>query len=256
MERDEEEGVWLVVVGRKDINVLYHLQHLLLLPRRCCWRECKALNFKFPTWTRGAQVILQPMVLGQFAGRAERRIDLHGRVEFRVVNFVALLFLVVRHDRFEAMAPEDLLCQVAATGLRRLPRRLHRALQNDDNLKALLLDEIAGRHVVQRRVRVDLVAHHHGPDEEEIAGTAIRADGQLRRELAHDLALLRCLGLDQLRSDVRTDDVALAHVTHSKHQRELAIALANDGVSRKEQRLRAILWPRHFCKHYANLLTM
>lgn len=51
---------------------------------------------------------------------------------------------------------------------------------------------------------------------------------------------------DHLCTHGRADDVrALAHVAHSEHETQLAVALADHSVAREQQCLRALLGPRH-----------
>uniref|UniRef100_A0A2M3ZSE5 Putative secreted peptide n=1 Tax=Anopheles braziliensis TaxID=58242 RepID=A0A2M3ZSE5_9DIPT len=65
-----------------------------------------------------AIVILVLVELGQLPGRAEWRIDGVCLVELTVVDLVHLVLLVVEHDRFEPITPQDLRVDVARAGLR------------------------------------------------------------------------------------------------------------------------------------------
>lgn len=171
----------------------------------------------FPTWS--FQIILQPVVISQLAGWAQWSVDLNGGIEFRVVDLVALLFTVVGDDRLEAMSPQDLAGQVAAARLRRLPGRFNGSLENHDDFEALLLDEVARWHVVERRVLVDFMAHDHRPNEKQITRAAVSSDLKFALILADYLTLFRHFRFNQLRSHIRANDVTLSHIADSKHER-------------------------------------
>ena len=72
------------------------------------------------------------------------------------------------------MSPEDLAWDVAATRLGGHRRRLGRALQNDDDLEALLVQQVLGGHVVEGRALVDRVHHVQRPDEEDAVLAVVR----------------------------------------------------------------------------------
>ena len=66
------------------------------------------------------------------------------------------------------------------------------------------------------------------------------------------------LSFDHLRPHVSLDNVALPHVTDSKHEARLPVPLTDDRVPREQQRLRSLLgpgklgenYPHHECLQY------
>lgn len=46
--------------------------------------------------------------------------------------------------------------------------------------------------------------------------------------------------------------MALAHIANAKHEAELAVSLADNGIARKEESLRALFGPRQLSEHDAD----
>lgn len=179
-----------------------------------------------------AKLLLHLVKLGELSARAERRVDLRGAVEQRVIHFVALPLFRVRDHRLEPVPPEYLLGQVARPGLSRLASGLDCALEDGHDLEPLG-EHVLGGHIVQRGVGVDLVDDRRGPDEEQVTVLAIRAHGQLLLVLGQQLALLGRPGTDHLRSHGGPYDMALPHVPDAEHEAQLAVPLADDRVPRE-----------------------
>jgi hypothetical protein len=96
------------------------------------------------------------------------------------------------------------------------------------------------------------VHDHHRPNEKQVGRTTVRPNLQLRLVLRHDLALPRCLGLDELRPNVGANDVRLPHVAHPEHEAQVAVALANHRVLGEQQGLGSMLWTGHLGEHDAD----
>ena len=72
------------------------------------------------------------------------------------------------------MSPQYLAGDEAAARLGRHRRRLGGPLQDDDDLEPLPVQEVLGRHVVERRALVDRVHHVQRPDEEDAVLAVVR----------------------------------------------------------------------------------
>jgi len=91
------------------------------------------------------------------------------------------------------------------------------------------------------------------PDEKQITVLPIDAHEQIMLMMRQDLALLRRPAANQLGAHVRADDVTLPHIAYPKHETELAVSLADHGVSREQQGLCALFRPRHLGEYDAHL---
>lgn len=197
------------------------------------------------------KLFLHLIKLRELSARAQWRVDLRGAVEQRIIYFVSLSFLRVRHHRLEPMTPEYFLWQVTGPGLSGLSSRLDGSFEDGHDLESLR-EHLLSRHVIERRHRVDLVNDRCGPNEEEVFVLSIRAYCQFLLVLRQYLALLRGPGPDQLRPNRRSDDVALSHISDAEHEAEFTVSLANNGVPREQQRLRPLLWPAHLGEYDAH----
>ena len=173
-------------------------------------------------------------------------------MESRVVDLEVLVVSLVVDELLKAVSPEDLLREVGCTRLRRHPRALDHALEDDDQLE-LFLAELLRRHVPERTRLVDLVLDDDRPHEEDatVELDVAAAVGDLQRLLTqrHHLALLRRAHLHEHRVHVRLDDMRLAHVADAKQQTHAAVAPAHHRVLAEHQRLGALLRAREFREH-------
>lgn len=120
---------------------------------------------------------------------------------------------------------------------------LNNTLEYDDDLK-LLPEQVVGGEVIERRVFVDLVHDGHGPDEEDAVLADVVAHVELVLEEGENLPLPRHPFPDELRSDVRLDDVRLPHVPDPEQEAHLPVAEAEAGVPGEHEGLRPLLGTR------------
>lgn len=93
---------------------------------------------------------------------------------------------------------------------------------------------------------------NHGPDEEQVSFAAICANCELGDILWIHFALLRRIRSDQLSANTSTDDVTLADIADTEHQRQMTVALAHHRILREQKRLCSLLGPGHLGENDAN----
>ncbi len=137
------------------------------------------------------------------------------------------------------MTPEDLARQIGGPGLEVHASCLCAALHQHNDLK-LLLGQLAGRQVIQRRLLVNNVNNVQRPDKEDtVLGIGVRKDLQ-HVHLLVELALLRDAPAQQLgRNAGAEDEVLIAEVADTEDETEPAVALRNDSVLGEDDRLGA-----------------
>lgn len=155
-----------------------------------------------------------------------------------------VLALLLEDDGLKAVTPQDLGGQVGAARLRRHGRGFHQTLKYDHDLKVRRF-EVLPADAKQRTFLVNFMHDHEGGHQEEAVGAFVVAHVHVDLVQGDVFPFLRVTGLEELRSHVSFDNVALPQIGDPEHEAELPIMQSDDCVVAEKEGLRALFGPRH-----------